>query len=120
MPIYEYRCRDCRKKVTVLTLRVSAKPDSCCDHCGSRQLDRILSRFAMPRSEETRLDALSDPSNLNDVDENNPRSMARFMRKMGREMGDDFGGDDFNEMVDEMESSSGDDDSDSGETTGDD
>jgi hypothetical protein len=58
----------------------------------------------MTRSEESRLDALADPSSLAGLDENDPKSMARFMRKMGREMGEDLGGEDFDQMVDEMES----------------
>jgi putative FmdB family regulatory protein len=104
MPIYEYRCNKCRKKVSILTLRVSEKVDETCEHCGSTSLTRLLSRFAMTRSEESRLDSLADPSNLAGLDENDPKSMARWMRKMGREMGDEFGGEDFDEMVDEMES----------------
>jgi putative FmdB family regulatory protein len=104
MPIYEYRCNQCRKKVSILTLRVSEKVDERCDHCGSKSLTRLLSRFATARSEESRLDSLADPSNLTGLDENDPRSMARWMRKMGKEMGDEFGGAEFDEMVDEMES----------------
>ena len=104
MPIYEYRCNKCRKKVSILTLRVSEKVDETCDHCGSKSLTRLLSRFAMTRSEESRLDSLADPSNLTGLDENDPKSMARWMRKMGREMGDEFGGQEFDEMIDEMES----------------
>ena len=104
MPIYEYRCNKCRKKVSILTLRVSEKVDETCEHCGSSSLTRLLSRFAMTRSEESRLDSLADPSNLSGVDENDPKSMARWMRKMGQEMGDELGGEDFEEMLDEMES----------------
>ena len=63
-----------------------------------------MSRFAMPRSEEARMDALANPSNLGDVDENDPRSLARAMRKMGREMGDEFAGPEFDEAINEMES----------------
>ena len=107
MPIYEYRCERCRKKVTILTLRVSEKADEVCSHCGHRKLTRLMSRFAMPRSEDARLDALADPSNLGDVDENDPKSVARFMRRMGREMGDELGGEDFDEMVEELESGGG-------------
>jgi putative FmdB family regulatory protein len=103
MPIYEYRCNECRKKVSILTLRVSAKVDERCEHCGSTRLTRLLSRFATTRSEESRLDSLADPSNLSGVDESGPRSMARWMRKMGKEMGEEFGGEEFDEMVDEME-----------------
>jgi putative FmdB family regulatory protein len=104
MPIYEYRCNQCRKKVSILTLRISEKVDERCEHCGSTNLTRLLSRFTTARSEESRLDSLADPSNLAGLDENDPRSMARWMRKMGKEMGDEFGGEDFDAMVDEMES----------------
>jgi putative FmdB family regulatory protein len=103
MPIYEYRCADCRKKVTVLTLRVSEAVDAVCDRCGSRRLDRLMSRFATVRSENDRLDDLTDDAALGDVDESDPKSMARWMRKMGKELGDDAG-EDFDEMVDELES----------------
>ena len=56
----------------------------------------------MLKSEESRLEDLSDPSSFGDIDENDPRSMARWARKMGSELGEDMG-DDFKEMVDQME-----------------
>jgi putative FmdB family regulatory protein len=110
MPIYEYRCAGCRKKVTVLTLRASETVEPRCDRCGSGELTRLMSRFAMVRSEESRLDDLADPSSLDGLDESDPKSMARWMRKMGKELGEDAG-DDFDEMVDELEAG-GDDDAD--------
>ena len=103
MPLYEYRCTSCRKRSTVLTLRVGEEVDLVCAHCGARTLERLMSRFALPRSEEARLDALSDPTQLGDVDENDPKSMARWMKRMGRELGDDLGGGELDEMVEEME-----------------
>lgn len=104
MPIYEYRCAPCRRRVQVLTLRVSEVPDPVCDRCGSRTLDRVPSRFAVARSEESRLDALGDPSQLAGLDEGDPRSVARWMRRMGKEAGDDLAGPEFDEMVDQLES----------------
>jgi hypothetical protein len=59
-----------------------------------------MSRFATIKSEDARLESFADPSNLGDIDENDPASVARFMKKMGREMGDDMG-EDFDEVVDE-------------------
>lgn len=112
MPIYEYRCAPCRRRVQVLTLRVSEAPDPVCDRCGSRTLERLPSRFAVARSEESRLDALSDPSQLAGLDENDPRSVARWMRRMGKEAGEDLGGPEFDEMVDQLESGGGDADDD--------
>lgn len=104
MPIYEYRCAPCRRRVQVLTLRVSETPDPVCDRCGSRTLERIPSRFALPRSEESRLERLGDPSQLAGLDEGDPKSVAGFLRRMGREAGDDLAGPEFDEMVDQLES----------------
>jgi len=51
------------------------------------------------------MERLADPSRWGDVDENDPRSIARFMKKMGAEVGEEIG-DDFHEMVEELESGS--------------
>lgn len=93
MPIYEYRCRQCRTRTTRLVLSVSAMSQQTCAHCHSADLERLLSRFASPKSEEARLEALSDPSHLSGLDENDPASMERFMKKMGQELGEDLGED---------------------------
>ena len=49
-----------------------------------------MSRFARVRSEDNRLDALADPGALGDLDESDPKSVARWAKKMGKEMGEDF------------------------------
>ncbi len=90
MPIYEYRCRQCHKRTTRLILNPRSTEGVTCNHCQSPDLERLLSRFASPKSEEARLEALADPNNFGDVDENDPQSMAKFMKKMGREMGEDL------------------------------
>jgi len=59
-----------------------------------------MSRFATVKSEAARLDSLADSSSFGDLDENDPGSVARFMKKMGKEFGDDLGGD-FDSAVDE-------------------
>jgi putative FmdB family regulatory protein len=104
MPIYEYRCRRCRRRVTILLRSLSdteTKPK--CTYCGHDQLDRLVSRVAVLKSEESRLDDLSDNSMLGDLDENDPRSIGRWMKKMSAEAGEDLG-DDFHEAVDRLES----------------
>ena len=53
------------------------------------------------------MDALSDPAGFSDVDENDPKSIARALRKMGKEMGDEMGGPEFDEAVDQLESGGG-------------
>jgi len=52
-----------------------------------------MSRFATVKSEDVRLDSLSDPSSFGDLDENDPKSVAQFVKKMGHEMGEDLGED---------------------------
>jgi hypothetical protein len=59
-----------------------------------------MSRFATVKSEEDRLESLADPAKFGDLDEDDPQSVARFMKKMGREMGEDLG-EDFESVVDE-------------------
>lgn len=59
-----------------------------------------MSRFATIRSEEDRLDSLADPSSLGDLKEDDPKSVARWMKKMGSEMGEDLG-DDVDEALEE-------------------
>ncbi len=102
MPIYEYRCHDCRKRSSVLLLSSKNPPPVRCKHCQGQHLERVMSRFAAPKSEDARLESLADPSKLGDVDENDPRSMAKFMKKMGQEMGEDFG-DELDQAMDETE-----------------
>ncbi len=104
MPIYEYECAKCHRRTSVLTTRVSERVEPVCRHCGSRKLSRLMSRFAMPKSEDQRMEALADPANFGDLDENDPRSVARAMRRMGKEMGEEFSAEDFDEAVEEMES----------------
>jgi len=100
MPIYEYRCTDCGKRNSVLILSLSTQTPPACKYCRSARLERIMSRFAAPKSEEARLEALADPSQFGELDENDPKSMARLMKKMGREMGEDIG-DDLDEALEE-------------------
>ena len=100
VPIYEYQCEGCRRRVSLLIKSISNPGLIRCPRCGSRELTRLLSRFATPKSEEARLESLADPGHLGDLDENDPKSLARWMKRMGKEMGDDLG-EDFGSAVDE-------------------
>lgn len=91
MPIYEYLCRDCRKRSALLVLSPAGSTPRACKHCGSRSVERLLSRFSSPKSEEARLESLSNLDNLDGLDENDPESVSRFMKHMGDEMGEDVG-----------------------------
>ena len=100
MPIYEYECRDCRRRLSLLVLTPSSASTPRCPRCGGESLTRLMSRFATVKSEEDRLESLADPAKFGGLDEDDPRSVARFMKKMGQEMGEDLG-EDFDSVVDE-------------------
>jgi putative FmdB family regulatory protein len=103
MPRYDYRCQSCKKRSVIFqTYAEYGRKKVKCPHCGSTELQRLIGRVRIARSEESRLDELSDPSDWGDVDENDPRSMARMMRKMGSELGEDMPGE-FDEVVDRLE-----------------
>ncbi|TAK29904.1 MAG: zinc ribbon domain-containing protein [Chloroflexota bacterium] len=102
MPIYEYRCQHCKRKSSLFLRSFSSTVEPQCPHCGNHAMSRLISTFAVLRSEDDRLEALSDSSTFSDLDENDPRSIARWARRMGNEMGEDLGPE-FDEMVDRME-----------------
>lgn len=72
-----------------------------CKFCKSKDLEQLFSRFASPKSEESRLESLADPSSLSGLDENDPGSVARWMKKMGKELGEDFDGEDIDQIAEE-------------------
>lgn len=108
MPIYEYHCRECRKRSTLLILNLANPTPPVCKQCGSRSVDRLLSGFASPKSEEARLASLSDSDDLDGLDENDPESASRFMKQMGNEMGEDAEHD-VEAMMDSADSGASDD-----------
>jgi len=101
MPLYEYRCNGCHRRVTLLR-SFSDNSTPLCPECQSGDLTRLISRVSVLRSEESRLESLSDPSSLAGLDESDPRSIARWMRKMSDETGEDMGPE-FDEMVGRLE-----------------
>ena len=104
MPIYEYFCDDCRTRVSLLVRSISNPGTPECPRCGGTRLDRLMSRFAVVRSEGDRLDNLAgDVEGLGGMDEDDPKAAARLLRKMKDEMGEDAG-EDFDEAVDALES----------------
>ena len=101
MPIYEYFCRSCRRRISFLVMSPAAFQAEC-KFCKSADMERLFSRFSSPKSEEARMESLADPSSFSGLDENDPASVARWVRKMGSELGDDFSdGQDIEQMAEE-------------------
>lgn len=99
MPIYEYRCAACRRRTSLFVRSVSSPVRAKCEHCDSGRMTRLMSKFAVPRASSIDFD---DPGSLPDIDESDPRAVARWARHMKEEMGEDLGPE-FDSMVDRIE-----------------
>jgi putative FmdB family regulatory protein len=105
MPIYEFACPKCRKIFSFLSKRVNPEHSPICPKCGSKHLQKQMSRFAMSKGlkepaaagaegEEGKMAEpdFDDPKvaaamnelerDMEHLDENNPKHMAYMMKKM--------------------------------------
>lgn len=82
MPIYEYRCGGCRRRVSLLRKLNDPQPPAC-PHCGSRELARLFSSFSLRRSDKaTYEDILSDSQLIKRLEQNDPRALAEWNRRL--------------------------------------
>lgn len=99
MPIYEYRCADCRRRVSVFFRSLGTVTDPTCPHCGGVNLTRLVSRVAVHRSAggdttdefgggDDEFGGESDLDPFNGMDEDDPRAMAGALRRMSEQTGE--------------------------------
>ncbi len=113
MPIYEYACRGCRKKVSVFQRSMTTAVAASCPECGSTELSRLISKFSFHRSMPDFDDMSGLDDMMDDLDENDPKSVARWARRMGETMGEDLPPD-FDDQIRRMEAGEMPDDDDLG------
>lgn len=99
VPVYEYRCHDCARRVSLFwrTFSEAEKDSPRCPLCDGQSLQRLMSRARVIGSEESAMDDMADLP-----DENDPKSLGRWMRKMGGDLGEDLGPE-FDEVVGRLE-----------------
>lgn len=103
MPIYEYRCGSCKRKVSIFFPSISAAETRAaagevrCPNCSSADLTRLMSRFYAIRSDNASDDDLSDMGDFGGdnglmpgLDEDDPRAVARWARQMKESMGSEM------------------------------
>ena len=96
MPIYEYRCLDCKKKLSALVGASEDRERQSCPSCKSVNTQRLVSRFARLRTEDDRVDDMADSLDVAG-EPDSPTEMREMMKEMGRAMDDDMS-DDMEEM----------------------
>lgn len=102
MPIYEYRCNNCRRKVSIYLRDFSASPK--CPSCGAEDLVRLFSSFAVRKEGSTAIyeDILSDHRLVDGLMRNDPRALAEWNKRMSRGMDEEIAPQ-YEEMLDRME-----------------
>ena len=50
MPIYEYRCQDCARVSSFFVRSIGSEVTAVCSHCGSGDMERRMSSFAMGKT----------------------------------------------------------------------
>jgi putative FmdB family regulatory protein len=91
MPIYEFACEDCRKRVSIFQRSMNQATVAHCPECGGGNLRRLVSSFAFHRGIDFDEDPAWDEGVFDDdVDEDDPQSVARWARSMSGRMGADL------------------------------
>jgi len=105
MPVYEFYCSECHTIFNFLSRRVNTEKRPDCPRCGRPELERQVSSFAvskgraeespdgMPDMDEERMEKAMEAlaGEIDGIDENDPRQMARFMRRFTEATGMDLG-----------------------------
>ena len=98
MPVYEFKCTGCSKRFKRLVGMVANAAPLACTHCGSQNIERLISRFARVRSEDDALDDIADTvENMGDED---PRTLRRLMKDMTSALGEDMD-DEIEELIEQ-------------------
>ncbi len=98
MPIYEFLCRPCNRIFSFHSFKVATDKVPVCPKCGSGDLHRVPSRFGVAASSKASAGDdggdgdFDDPrveremmrfaAELENMDENDPRAMAKAVRRM--------------------------------------
>jgi putative FmdB family regulatory protein len=86
MPIYEYRCEECRRLTSVFVRGAAVESQPACEHCGSRRTARAVSKFSVARTTQQVLDSHGDPS-LDGGEYRDPRQLGRWAEKRFEDYG---------------------------------
>ncbi len=102
MPLYEYRCNNCHRKVTILIRGASESPVTC-HECNASELERVLSRFSVHKSDQSVYDdILSDSQLTKGLMHDDPHALADWNKRMTQGTDEDIAPA-YTEMLDRME-----------------
>ena len=118
MPVYEFYCSDCHTIFNFLSRRANTDKRPDCPRCGRTELELQVSNFSISKrhGEQTSIDGMPDideaklekalmgmAGEMDRMDENDPRQMAKIMRKLSEATGMNLGSG-FDEAISRLES----------------
>lgn len=107
MPVYEFYCRDCHTIFSFLSQAVNTTKTPACPKCKCKKMERQVSQFAIStgRSDDEAGDGFPDldddamekammslEKEMTGLNEDDPKAMAKMMRKLSEATGMKFGG----------------------------
>ena len=91
MPIYEFICQDCHKRMSLLIRDISAPFAPKCSSCGNTNLSRVISGFAYHKSLKTVWEESGEPTmHPGDDYYRDPRNIGRWVEKKFQNMGQEI------------------------------
>ena len=89
MPIYEYRCDNCGRRVEILVFSMDEQVT--CPNCRGNSLTRLMSAFAYHRSEADRMASIDTSRPQSDDYYRDERNIGLWAKKRLKELGHDPG-----------------------------
>ena len=100
MPLYEYQCHRCQRKVTLYYKDFSQSPTPC-PHCGNDTLKRIFSTFSVRHTyKDIYNNILNDSQLTKGMMNNDPRAFAEWNKRMS---GGEPVAPEYEEMIEKLE-----------------
>lgn len=101
MPLYEYRCGGCGKKVTLLVRSTEGSRGLCCPNCSSADLKRLFSTFRVTKTDhDIYEDILGDNRLVRGMESNDPKALVEWNKRMSR--GDESVAPEYEDMMGKM------------------
>ncbi len=104
MPVYEFYCADCHAIFNFFSRRVNTHKSPSCPRCSEPGLKKLVSNFAisrnlqeqsdgMPELDESKMEQamLALAGEMENMNEDDPKAMAKFMRRFSSMTGMDLG-----------------------------
>ncbi|MBQ9358659.1 MAG: zinc ribbon domain-containing protein [Abditibacteriota bacterium] len=97
MPVYEYRCKACSQKFSLLRPVSQREELPRCPRCGAEGAEPVISMFRPYKSQTEILDRLD--KKFRSIDMNDPDSMKAAVKEMGGYLRDEAGsGEEYSNM----------------------